>query len=497
MPRPTTAIEVLPHRAVVTRVKPSWNGVSVVACEQIALEHDALAEPEAAGAELKAALRAAGLTPKGPVLGVLGRGRAIVRPVALDEGMAELPELPDIVRLEVVEAASAVEGNLAVDFVPPPPGVRVLVAVGARERDVDALTRVLKAAGAKPASVAVRPVALPTLAPTSMTADSGSMTLVVAVSEDGADLAAVAGGRLIAARPCVDVGRGLVDAVAVEAERLAFVAGGERRFMGCRVVGRPDLCASLVSALAPTIHGAIETELPEAHPVTCPDDLLGADAVVHAGLLAATEEQSINLLAPRRAPDPQEGTRRVALLATLGLVVVFGTAGLLAYKDLAGLGAQRAALMRTAQSANDEYREVLRSRARVEHLEAIHGATDHQSISAELAELHARLPGPDGFLLDSVSIRRSTEVGFAPRRSGSRRWYSGGDWRSDATSTVVLSAQTEDRTVGSGVRGGLIDEGVYDVRPRGADVEGRFEIELARPLGDVARAPGEGSEGGP
>ncbi|MEO0512612.1 MAG: hypothetical protein AAF108_06910 [Planctomycetota bacterium] len=473
------AVEVVGRTALVTRA--SWKGSAgrVERHERLDLGVDPLEDAAAAGRALRTELRTHGLG-GGAAIGVLGRGRAIVRWVSLDDGAADLPELPDLIRLEVQASASAVEGDLLVDFVPPAAGETGAMAIGARARDAELLGEVLRAAGLKPRGLTVRPLGLAAMA------DRGTLgngfTLVAAIGETGADLAALRHGRLAAARPCVDLGRGLAESVAVEAERLAFASGRERRFASATLVGDPETSRAVAEQIRSSVEGEILTLESPADAAAVGEGADAADAAVHLRLLSLDGAERIDLLRPRESPDPSAAPRRATLLAVAGLTAVFGVGGLVLARDLSKLEDRRDALAGELRSLQGEREQMFRDRARAEHLSRRIRFGDLTPLE-ELALVHDALPERGPFLLRTLRLARESEVGFSTRTSSSnKKRYEGGSWNLSGEATVAVDARTANRAVVAAGRATLLEQGVYGVRPRGADVEDRVEVVLDRDL---------------
>jgi hypothetical protein len=204
------------------------------------------------------------------------------------------------------------------------------------------------------------------------------------------------------------------------------------------------------------------------------------------GLLAepVIGRETLDFAKPRQAPDVAGARRRLVLLSVLGAIVLGGSAYTFARLDLQTRADRLAELKEKWGEQSSEYSELVRSRARVEHIRRFRASG--VDWLAHLDMLTAQMPDPKEAVLDSISARSESAVVYTTSKE--RPGYSPAAWSESLDATMTLAGAMKRRDVADALRARLVADRRYSVQTRGSDVPDRFDWTL----GTDAKHPGEG-----
>ncbi len=379
------------------------------------------------GEGLKAALAAAGVTAKRTVV-ALPRPRATVR--RLDLPAVGDDELPALVRMQAATKSAAPLDQLALDFLPLPatdggegPAGRSALLATVPAALLTEVQTVVAAAGLNLASVGLTPVGAARLV--AGRAPGEGTTLIV--SRDGAfaelTLLAVGpdGPRLIhshAAHPADDGGnlgeweRSLLS----ECSRVLIAHGGSGDLAGVWALGEgaDAIAPRLADLFGGTPHAASTWDALGLTGETAgsgPGVLGGAVGLAVGPAAGAAGTPSLDFLAPRRPPVPQDHRLRNGLLAAAALTVLIGGGWFL-------LDRQRSTLQASIDRVNGRIKSdeafVKEHEPLLVEDNALSGwAAETVHPHDELARLDALLPGTDRLFLETFQLIPPTTRGRA------------------------------------------------------------------------------------
>lgn len=480
--RPTIAIDPGGRllRAVEVRVGRGGVRVRRAIAKPYPPELDA-SDPQALGRFVASALDAGGFA-AGEVVATLDRDRATVR--RLDLPSNDDAELPDMARLLMQRETPAEAGPLVVDLLPRErhAAQTTVLVVAAPERSVAELRAVVEAAGRRVAEISLRTLGTARLLADRPGAAGGGAAIGIDATGESAELVTMRRGELVSSRAG---GQTPGD----EREREQLVAEVKRMAMA-QQLSEADAAIGEVVLFAAAEDRAALASLERVFGVAPiayapPPSIAVDDGVDRAALDASwplvglllelgAEEESIDLAAPRRAPDRSAARRRRLLLGVGALAI----AGLLGWT----LGNQ-------SRRAFEESVEDLRTKANgalPEHLrfkrDSLRRAHLDTWVSARtpwlehLRFLHGFAPDPAAVLVDAWS---GTLEASDVRYDRDRRW-------SVATEVkVAFEGEARDRAVADALRDALVDDARYALTSTGADALGGRR--LASPFSYVLR----------
>jgi hypothetical protein len=195
-----------------------------------------------------------------------------------------------------------------------------------------------------------------------------------------------------------------------------------------------------------------------------------------AGLLGESilTDTTFDFQHPRQPPDVGAVRRQRALAAVLGVVLVFGTLGVLGYVDLANARDELAKLTRDRKKLDTQYAELLVEAARIEHMER--WTRQETDWIGHLRWLSEAMPDPRDARLSGFSGVLESEVAYEPtQRRGS---LAGGKWESLAETRLTIGGPVRGRGVADALRNRLVASNVYRVTTNGPDVADSFGFSL-------------------
>ncbi len=449
----------------------------------------------------KASLRASAR--RGTVVFGVPRGEVVLKRIGFPPGTDD-DDLPSMVRLQVVRQLTVSPDNAAIDFVPLvsgsgatiPAGTVVLAAALQGDR-LHWRKAVCKAAGIKLGRVGLLSTgAAALLAEASQRRGGG--TLGVALGRESTEFVIVEDGQLVFARSTdlirpasVAEGETFAQRVAVEAKRtwMSHRASPDAPAIeAVTILGSDKLSQLVATRCGETL------ELPAAsagYPafVETPADMPEAERSAFAplvGLLAepAIGREAIDFAHPRRAPDVAGARRRKVLLGALLAIVLIGGVWTVARLDLQSRQARLDELKDQWSKQTGPHAELVRTKARIEHLRRFReNGIDWLS---HVDMLTSQMPDPKEAVLDSISARSETAVGY--RLSKDNPAYSPKAWFESVEGTMTLAGSMKRRDVADALRARLVEDKRYSVQTRGSDVPDRFDWTLST----SSKQPGKG-----
>ncbi|MHC4948895.1 MAG: hypothetical protein ACYTG1_11630 [Planctomycetota bacterium] len=200
--------------------------------------------------------------------------------------------------------------------------------------------------------------------------------------------------------------------------------------------------------------------------------------------------RSIDLAAPRRAPDRGAHRRRRAIVAAGLAVLALLGAWTVANLHLGRMQAELAGLRAAAARLEPEYVRHARDGYRLVHLQRWEGAG--VSWLAHADHLATLSPPPRGVVLDSFTGSLRFD-GVDYDRSERR-------WSAPAGITIVLDGEARDRRTADRFRAALVDTDLYTTSSSGADAGGGRRLPVGftyRLRTDAAAPPDAGPEPAP
>jgi len=195
-----------------------------------------------------------------------------------------------------------------------------------------------------------------------------------------------------------------------------------------------------------------------------------------AGLLGESilTDLTFDFKHPRQPPDLSAARRQRVLAAALGVVLVFGSAGVLGWVDLANARDELGELTSDREDLDLEYAKLLVEEARIEHMELwVAQGTDW---IGHLRWLSDAMPDPGQARLSGFSGVFDSDVAYEPtRRRGS---LAGGSWDAQGMTRLTISGPVQTRGVADALRDRLVASNVYRVTTNGPDVADSFGFSL-------------------
>lgn len=436
----------------------------------------------------------------------LDREQATVRRLELPTDDPD--ELPDMARLAMQRETPIESGSLAVDIIPREIGATattVLIAA-APESVVARARRIGEVVGHGSVVVGLRAFGVARLLrdarpqPAAGSSESSGAIAAFDSSGDTLELIVARGGEIIYSR-----GVRVADAAGAASE-------AKRSWMGYRF-SQSDEALAAAFLFAPearraefsaSLDRALGTPLA---PFTAGGSLRVAEGVDRdalgvawplAGLVLERvgDEETINLAAPRRAPD-LAARRRLRLLAGVGVLVIAALVGwTVGNLSRARYKSEVEELTVDATAKLPSHFRFKRDAMKIEHLRAWSGA--QPDWLEESRFIHQFAPDSTKVVLDSLSATlEASDVQY----DRSKRWKIVADLK------VALTGEAKDRATADALRDALVENGRYTVTSTGADTEGGRRLaspftyvlrgavskatadERAKPSGQPAAAP--------
>ncbi len=459
--------------------------------EAEATEPDAK-ETDAGGRWAADALRSAGF-PTGSavheVIVALDREQATIRRLSLPTDDAD--ELPDMARFAIQRETPTEAGALAVDLVPRESagGTTTVVVAAAPAAAVERARRVADAVANGAPVIGLRAFGVARLLgdapqrPAEAGAAAPAAPGVIAAfdcSGETLELVVVRGGEILYSR-----GVRVADAAAAASE-------AKRSWMGYRFTQADEQLSAAYLLASESWHAEFGAALDRAlgmplvafaPPATLrvaasvDREALGACwSLVGLALERSGLEESINLAAPRRAPD-RAARRRMRALAAAGVLVV---AGLLGW-TMGSFGRERAraeveALTADATAKLPSHFRYRRDALKLEHLRSWESAAPDWL--EELRFIHGFAPDSTKVVLDLFNASlEASDVQY----DRSKRWKIAADLK------FAMTGEARDRATADALRDALVEDGRFTVTSTGADTEGGRR--LASPFTYVLRGP--------
>lgn len=451
---------------------------------------------------------------RGAVVFGVPRGEVVLKRIGFPPGTDE-DDLPSMVRLQVVRQLTVSPENAAIDYVPlsPTGGGAVpagsVVLAAALQGDRLAWRRsVCKSAG-----IRLRRVGLLSAGAASLLAEASQRrtggTLGIALGRESTEFVIVEEGQLVFARATdlmrptsADEAETFAQRVAVEAKRTWMsyrVSPDSPPIEAVTVLGSDGLSKLVATRCGETLElPAAAAEYPRF--VEAPKEMPESDRSAVAPLVGLLAEpvigrETLDFARPRRAPDVAGARRRLVLLSALGAIVLGGGAYTFARLDLHARAERVAELKDRWGKQSVEYAELVRSRARVEHVRRFRESG--VDWLAHLDMLTAQMPDAKEAVLDSISARSETAVVYTSSKE--RPGYLPSAWSESIDATMTLAGSMKRRDVADALRARLVADKRYSVQTRGSDVADRFDWTIgtnARRPEDVKSAGGEAGKAG-
>jgi hypothetical protein len=431
----------------------------------------------------------------------LDREQAAIRRVDLPTDDPD--ELADMARLAMLRETPVEAGVLAVDLVPREikGSVTTVLMAAAPQPSIDRAKRLAEAIGRSGAIVSLRSFGTARLLHDASSEGGGGLVVGFDSSGDAFELLVLRAGEILHSRGIRTVDHA---AAASEAKRswMGYRLSQADEPLGAAVLFAPP---SAQEALLKAVEAAVgkgpgrgaspaspagETEAGRAEAgvrVFAPSNSIriaaGVDReslghawpLVGLALEHAAAEESINLAAPRKAPD-FAARRRLRILSAAGVLVVAGllgwTVGNLSRQSFA---AEVETLTRLATSQLPDFHRFKRDEHKLSHLRAWESASPEWL--EEARRIHGFAPDASKVVFDSFNgTLEASDVRFDRDQS----------WKLSADLKIAISGEAKDRATADAFRDVLVDDGRYAVTSSGADTEGGRR--LASPFLYVLRA---------
>jgi hypothetical protein len=421
------------------------------------------------------------------VIVVIDREQATIRRLSLPTD--DVDELPDMARFAIQRETPPEAGALAVDLVPRESvgGTTMVVVAAAPSVAVERARLVADAIAPGTPVVGLRAFGVARLlsdasAAASVTppADGPGVVAAFDCSGETLELVVVRGGEILYSR-----GVRVADAAAAASE-------AKRSWMGYRFTQADEQLSAAYLLASESWHAEFGAALDRALGMplvafvppatlrvasTVDREALGACwSLVGLALERSGLEESINLAAPRRAPD-RAARRRMRALAAAGALVV---AGLLGW-TMGSFGRERArteveALTAEATAKLPSHFRYRRDALKLEHLRAWESAGPEWL--EEFRFIHGFAPDSTKVVLDSLQASlEASDVQY----DRSKRWKIAADLK------FAMTGEARDRATADALRDALVEDGRFTVTSTGADTEGGRR--LASPFTYVLRGP--------
>ncbi len=455
-----------------------------------------LTNTAAVGKWLATELRGAGMWPaarRGTVVFGVPRGEVVLKRIGFPPGTDD-DDLPSMVRLQVVRQLTVSPDNAAIDFVRLRPGSGSTLPAGsvvlAAALQGDRLMwrrAVCKAAGIRLSRVGLLSAGAAALLAEASQRRTGS-TLGIALGRESTEFVIVEDGQLVFARatdlmrPAVaDEREAFAQRVAVEAKRTWMsyrVSPDSPPIEAVTVLGFDELSQLVAARCGETL------ELPSAatgYPafVEAPAEMPESDRSAVAPLVGLLAEpvigrDTLDFANARKVPDLAGARRRLVLLGVLGAIVVGGGVYTFARLDLHAREQRLVELKGEWAKQSEQYAELVRARARVEHLQRFRETG--VDWLAHISMLSSQMPDAREAMLDSISARSDTAVVYSGTKENPA--YSPAAWSERFDGTMTLAGAMKRRDVADALRARLVEDRRYSVLTRGSDVHDRFDWTL-------------------
>ncbi len=435
------------------------------------------------------------------VIFAVPRGEVVLKRITFPPGTSE-PDLPGMVRLQMLRQLTMSPENASIDFVsiPTTPGPTTNLAqprattvlAAALQGDRLAWRRaVARAAGVRLGRVALKSAGAAALL-AELSQRRGGGILGITLGCGSTEFVVVEDGQMVFARATDLVRPDSVFEAEAFAEKVAVEA--KRTWMSYRVTPDSAEIDAVMVLGVDVVAGRVAAKCGEA--LELPSEASDYPAFVQTtmempeadrsaaapllGLVAAPVigREMVDFANPRRAPDLMAAKRRLVLAAALAVIVCGGTGYTLAVKDLSARRADLESLKDQRTKDGSDYEQYVHAQARYDHLK---GWTDTRvDWLAHLSRLNDLMPDPRQAQLDEISGRSQIEVSFTLPK-GKRR-YVEGEWSRAVSASFNLVGRMKQREVADALRTVLVTEDQYRLQPRGADVADRFQWTLTTPL---------------
>ncbi len=443
------------------------------------------------------------------------RGEVVMKRITFPPG-GEDADLPGMVHLQMVRQLTVSPESAAIDYVPIPTttgptanlttkaGTTVLAAALQGER-VDWRRAVARAAGLRLGRVALKSAgAAALLAETSARRGGGLLGIALGcgstefvVVEDGqlvfaraTDLVRPESGAGFHARP-TEAEELFAEKVAVEAKRTWMsyrVTPDSAEIEAVVVLGADEVSKRVAARCAESMEMSAETaefpgfvETPAAMPAR---DRSATAALV--GLIAepAIGRATLDFANPRRAPDVAAARRQKVLLGTLAAILVLGGGYTAMRLDLRNRESELDGLKAQWTASTDEYAELVRNKARLEHLRR--WMDTRVDWLAHLSLLSEQMPDPREAQLDSIGGHGGAAVTY--KKAEGVKAYSEDGWSQAVQGVFNVEGRMKSREVADDLRARLVSDQRYKLESKGADLWNRFDWKLTTSKGVPEKA---------
>jgi hypothetical protein len=453
------------------------------------------ADPAAAGEWLRRVAAEAGIA-AAPLVVVVPRGEVVLKRLdfpPLDD--AARADLPQMVRLQLSRLVTLPSDEVSVDFIEGPPSapgesgaappMNVLACALPQQR-LEWYRAAARSAGWRVAGAVLRSAGAAGILAGSAKPDA-RVVMGVLPGRASVEFIITVADRLVFSRSVdlpipetPDAVTPYAERVAVEAKRTVVSARDWPELDRVDVIGSGEIGQRIswacTEALGREVHTGSPSRLIE-FPVLADADRTAALGPASVLALGLSGHPVIDFHRPRRAPDRRAAARQQVMLATLLLIVLLGGLAVVDRGRIGRLQAGLASLHDERDRLASEYASLLRSEARLAHLDRWReGSVDWVAHLAALSEL---LPDPRDAEIDRVSGSLDAAVEF---RASSGR-YVGGTWSTTRRATLLVDGRPASWHVADALRQRLLDAGLFaSVRTRGPDVADAFSIELGTTL---------------
>jgi hypothetical protein len=413
----------------------------------------------------------------------LDREQAAIRRIDLPTDDPD--ELPEMARLAMQRETPVEAGALTVDVVAlATEGTSTTVLIAAAPAGVvDRAKRLAMAAGRSQAVVSLRAFgAARLLAERSDTMQGGAQAKSPAAaapsvapaiagidySGEAIELLILRAGQLVHSR-----GARVADGASAASEakrawtgfRLASSGESAGGSLGAAVLfGPDDSTTAIASALDRTMGASLERyQSPEGFRIAATVDrkaLSLAWPLVGLALERGADDESVNLAAPRKAPD-FAARRRLRLILGGGVLVLSGLMGwTLGNLNRQSFTADVQAVSQLATSQLPDFHRFRRDAFRLAHLRSWEGA--RAEWLNELEQIHALAPDPTKVVLDTFAgTLEQIEIRFVKDK-----------WKLSSDLRISVAGEAKDRATADAFRELLLESGRYVVLSPGPDTEG-------------------------